>query len=235
VKRRDGWRCTRCGKDDRRVLKAHHIIAVQDGGEHTEANMITLCHTCHEAEHHGEREAMTAKRQKPLGTTQDKRAGRAARTSKAAPGPVVLAAVPRADAAIPACPEGLDGAAQRAWADFWHSPMAHAVDYGADGAALRRWIACVSERAHVAAALAGELTVEGSMGQKVLNPLVGYMDKLTKEVTHYEEHFGMTALSRMRLGIAIESGKASIADLAARLDTPAPVRGDNVIDLGELG
>lgn len=179
---------------------------------------------------------MANKRQKPLGTTQDKRAGRSARTPKAAPRPVLLAAKPRPhDVTTPECPAGLHAVAAAAWREFWDSPIAGAIDYGADGAALRRWIACVSEREHASEAMAGELLVDGSMHNKVINPLVGYVDKLTKEITHYEEHFGMTPLARMRLGIAIESGKASIADLAARLDTRAPVKGDNVIDLGELG
>lgn len=179
---------------------------------------------------------MANKRQKPLGTTQDRRAGRAARSSKSAPSPVLLSAVPRGGTdAPPSCPEGLHDVAAAAWREFWASPISIAIDYGADGAALRRWIACVSEREHASAAMSGELLVDGSMHNKVINPLVGYVDKLTKEITHYEEHFGMTPLSRMRLGIAIESGKASIADLAARLDAPAPVKGDNVIDLSEMG
>jgi len=49
VKARDGHRCTQCGSTNR--IQAHHIVPVEDGGPHTAANMRTLCHKCHLAEH----------------------------------------------------------------------------------------------------------------------------------------------------------------------------------------
>lgn len=48
---RDGHRCRVCHGTDR--LEVHHIIAIAAGGAHTLANLITLCHDCHAATHHG--------------------------------------------------------------------------------------------------------------------------------------------------------------------------------------
>lgn len=49
TKRRDGYRCQRCGGTA--GLEAHHITARQDGGGDVLSNMITLCHQCHQEMH----------------------------------------------------------------------------------------------------------------------------------------------------------------------------------------
>lgn len=49
TKARDGYRCRRCGGTV--GLEAHHIKARQDGGRDTLANMVTLCHQCHQEQH----------------------------------------------------------------------------------------------------------------------------------------------------------------------------------------
>lgn len=51
VKRRDGYRCQRCGSlcD----LKAHHIRPLGKGGADDVANGITLCGECHGMVHRG--------------------------------------------------------------------------------------------------------------------------------------------------------------------------------------
>ena len=52
VKRRDGWRCTKCGTRAR--LDAHHIQPVGLGGPMWDPeNLETLCRNCHMAQHPG--------------------------------------------------------------------------------------------------------------------------------------------------------------------------------------
>lgn len=44
--RRDGWRCTRCGKAGR--LEVHHIRPVVRGGAHYDLeNLASVCRDCH--------------------------------------------------------------------------------------------------------------------------------------------------------------------------------------------
>ena len=57
---RDGYTCQQCkGKSKDRRLEVHHIIFRSQNGSDEEANLITLCKTCHDALHAGE---MTLKR-----------------------------------------------------------------------------------------------------------------------------------------------------------------------------
>lgn len=53
AKDRDGWRCRRCGAAGR--LEVHHLDP--DGGDELE-NLVTLCRTCHIAEHDAATEAV---------------------------------------------------------------------------------------------------------------------------------------------------------------------------------
>lgn len=155
----------------------------------------------------------------------------------------LLVLVPDPHRKVPTAPKGLTSEAKAIWRDFWRSPLSQAVDYGSDGPALRRWIWCVSERDRLltelyAPPVAGEsgnhLMVRGSMGQEVLNPLLRYEERLSREIMAYEERFGMTPLARMRLGIAFGQAADSLAGMRQRLD-PAPKSDDGIIDLGELG
>ena len=92
--------------------------------------------------------------------------------------------------------------------------------------ALQRWAHCLSERERFSELIESSPLVKGSTGQPVNNPLVGQVAKLTREIAHYEEHFGMTPLARMRLGID------ALAELTNRRFFQArnPVRYDNSVD-----
>lgn len=46
---RDGWRCVRCGAAAR--LEVDHIRPRRAGGGNDEANLRTLCRSCHIARH----------------------------------------------------------------------------------------------------------------------------------------------------------------------------------------
>src|SRR5205085_10859263 len=49
ILQRDGWRCQSCGAMTN--LEVHHQQFRSHSGEDTEANLITLCHSCHSALH----------------------------------------------------------------------------------------------------------------------------------------------------------------------------------------
>lgn len=54
VLNRDNYTCQCCkGKRKDSKLEVHHIVYRSDGGSNEEDNLITLCHTCHSALHHG--------------------------------------------------------------------------------------------------------------------------------------------------------------------------------------
>jgi 5-methylcytosine-specific restriction endonuclease McrA len=42
-------RCVHCGSTVN--LRLHHVLPVSRGGEHSEANVVTLCRACHRAAH----------------------------------------------------------------------------------------------------------------------------------------------------------------------------------------
>jgi hypothetical protein len=55
VRARDNYTCQHCkGKSKDKHLEVHHKIYRSQGGSDSEENLITLCHTCHEALHNGE-------------------------------------------------------------------------------------------------------------------------------------------------------------------------------------
>ena len=63
---RDGHKCQCChGKSKDKVLNVHHIESRKTGGNSPD-NLITLCETCHNAYHNGERPNFKPKRGKSL-------------------------------------------------------------------------------------------------------------------------------------------------------------------------
>jgi 5-methylcytosine-specific restriction protein A len=56
VLRRDYYQCVVCTGTNR--LTAHHITARKDGGADTEANLVTLCQSCHSRLESGCRETV---------------------------------------------------------------------------------------------------------------------------------------------------------------------------------
>ena len=49
VLKRDNWRCQNCGR--RESLEVHHRKMRSQGGDDSDVNLITLCHSCHANEH----------------------------------------------------------------------------------------------------------------------------------------------------------------------------------------
>lgn len=160
-------------------------------------------------------------------------------------GTVVLTA--SAARKVPTPPKGLTKGAAAIWREFWRSPLGDAVDYRGDGPALRRWIWLVDKRERLIERFYGDgedrlpLTVVGSTGANmVIHPLLRLEERFSREIMMYEDRFGMTALARMRLGVAIGQAHESLDAMRRRLtDAPEVSRNvkpgeDGVIDMDGL-
>lgn len=154
---------------------------------------------------------MAGKRQKPPGELVYRRGGR-----------VKPLAVVEASHVSPPAPEGLGEYARAVWAAFWMSKVSGAVDLVADGDALRHWILCVDERERLRGAVTRAPLVKGSHEQLMLNPLIRRIRELNREVARSEEHFGMTPLARLRLGVTYLQEQAAKEQLAATRQRPRP-------------
>lgn len=129
------------------------------------------------------------------------------------------------NAPVPDLPEELQGGPAKclpstlaAWEGFWRSAVGGGADRSSDMPRLYRWIIDVDELTRVTRSLRRKRLVAGSMGQPVLNPLASYKAQLERSIAATEEHFGMTHLARMRLGIAAGQAQKTLDDLNADLD-----------------
>ena len=154
---------------------------------------------------------MAGKRQKPPSELVYRRGGRVR----------ALVPVEVANSAPPA-PEGLGNHAAAVWRAFWASKVSGAVDVMVDGEALRHWILCVDEREKLRAATVRAPLVKGSHEQLMLNPLFRRLRDLNREIAAAEEHFGMTPLARLRLGVTYLQEQAAKEDLDAKRERRRP-------------
>ena len=154
---------------------------------------------------------MAGKRQKPPGELVYRRGGRAKPLVQVAPATIA-----------PAPPEGVGEHAAAVWSAFWASRISGAVDLLADGEALRHWILSVDEREKLRAATSRAPLVKGSHEQLMLNPLFRRLRDLNREIARAEEHFGMTPLARLRLGVTFLQEQAAKEDLAAKREQRRP-------------
>jgi hypothetical protein len=120
-----------------------------------------------------------------------------------------------APSSAPPAPAGLGEYAEGVWAAFWSSPVAGAVDRGADSVALWWWIHCVDERERLRAALAEALlappgpTAAATAAANRRAALMGaWLREVERAIARAEEHFGMTPLSRRRMGITVAAPPA---------------------------
>lgn len=142
---------------------------------------------------------------------------------------------PDAAREIPACPEGLPESLQDAWHAYWADPISQVIT-SADGYDVGRYFVLLAEREKYERALRRKPTVDGSMGQPVVNPRLAIVKELTREIEKLREQLGILPLARMRLGIATTQHQASVHDLNRKLaQEPARSEPAGVIDLDALG
>ena len=123
----------------------------------------------------------------------------------------------------PKPPAGLLASSRARWRQFWDSPSAALVNTESDLPRLVRWIQAADEYDRAAKVVRTSRLVKGSMGQPVLNPLIGYLVHLEGVMTRAEAEFGMTPLARIRLNRDLLSrlAKDGPDDLDDELSTPA--------------
>ena len=91
--------------------------------------------------------------------------------------------------------------------------------------ALLHWAWCLNELAVVLPVLSKARLITGGNGQPTLNPLAQYVQQLRGAKDRVEIEFGMTALSRSRLGLTIGQARLTAQELNRRLETGAEKRG----------
>jgi P27 family predicted phage terminase small subunit len=128
--------------------------------------------------------------------------------------------------ARPRPPSGLLTPTRQRWDAFWRSPSAYAVDADADLGRLERWIRHVDEHERVRRVVVRSRLIKGSQDQWVANPLIGYLAQLEAQITKAEDHFGMTPMSRLRLGITAAAGRVA-AERARAAAVRATVTADD--------
>ena len=132
---------------------------------------------------------------------------------------VGLVALPSA-ALKPSPPAGVLKATRDAWVVFWASPLASLVTE-ADVPALERLFELRDERARALKGIRRERLVVGGNKQAALNPLFAAMKGLDSEIRQLEAHFGLTPLSRLRLGATFGEAAKSLEELNRSLDDDA--------------
>lgn len=118
---------------------------------------------------------------------------------------------------VPPIPRTYSATVRKAWREFWRSPVASAVDRGADMPALLHWAWCLNELDTILPVLSRTRLITGSAGQPALNPLAQYAQQLRSAVQWATVEFGMTSLSRSRLGLTIGQAKLTAQELNRRL------------------
>lgn len=124
--------------------------------------------------------------------------------------------------AIPEPPSGLLKASIERWETYWRSSVAeiarHSGDVDLPG--LQRWILNLDEWTRAMRAFRRRRIVLGSTGQARLNPLATYLTQREAAIRDAELSYGMTPMSRLKLGIAVGQAKLTAAALNAALEAP---------------
>jgi phage terminase small subunit len=119
--------------------------------------------------------------------------------------------------AIPSAPDGIRGYLVQSWAEYWSSSLAQVGDEHTKRAAVTRlWQMYDLRDKHYEAYRAAPL-VDGSQGQKVLNPLGRQMSQLETQIMALEDRLGLNPKAQIGLGISWAQGQAQLASLAERV------------------
>lgn len=106
------------------------------------------------------------------------------------------------------------------WEAYWHSPVAQIAleSGGLDLAGLQRWIINVEEWHRAMRAFRSRRIVTGSTGQPRLNPLASYLSEREAAIRDAEQHYGMTPLARLKLGVAVGQARLTAQELNRALE-----------------
>lgn len=111
-------------------------------------------------------------------------------------------------------PSGLCARAKESWNGYW-SDVVSGVMRDSDLSLVNRWAHNLDRYHRLLAQADGEPVVHGSSGQPRTNPIYDLVYKIEASIKDDEKQLGIGPLNRLRLGLAIQEGARSLADLNA--------------------
>jgi len=129
-------------------------------------------------------------------------------------------------ATVPDPPMGLNDYGLAWWSAYWRSRSAVYVD--PSGPAMRplvQYAQAVGQRQALWEEVAKRATIQTDNGNLVRHPNWSIIRQLDQMMMRYEDQFGLTPLSQMRLGIDFLSGRTLEENLKARGVTDLVPRG----------
>lgn len=138
---------------------------------------------------------------------------------------------PDARRPLPAYPPKLREAYRVVWDAFWADPVAQMVT-GADHYDIGRYFTLLGKRDTLQGQVLAHPTVEGSMGQDVVNPKLAILKELNREIEKLRDQLGILPLARMRLGVTTNAyvNTKTTGDLRGQLTREV----DAIIDIDEV-
>lgn len=130
-------------------------------------------------------------------------------------------------AAIPPAPPGLLRVTKLAWGSFWTSALTVVVRLDTDLPGLVRLFTLYDERERAYRGYRKERLIQGSQGQRVINPLARALVSFDAEIRQLEDRFGLTPKARLLLGIDIGRARKGLQEVNAELDRDAPNADDD--------
>lgn len=144
-----------------------------------------------------------------------KPAERRQRRNKADVGAVVALPVSRQSSMVATASTHWAATVAEAWSELWSSPLAGQFK-PTDLPALRRLFDYRHQLVLAQERFDAEPESVGSMGQPVLSPWAAEIHRIESTVQKLEDRFGLTPMSRLRLGVTFEEG-VSLASRNAQI------------------
>lgn len=108
-------------------------------------------------------------------------------------------------------------ATKRAWLDLWSSSLASTI-IETDLPALDRYFTTLDEHTRATRAYRRQRLVIGSKGQLAIHPMGKHARDLAVELRQMEDRFGLTPMSRLKLGHQWGSTAMTLDDLNKQLE-----------------
>jgi hypothetical protein len=108
-------------------------------------------------------------------------------------------------------------ATSRAWAEYWASDVSGLIQRDSDMVAVKRLFDYRDEHSRALAAYRKERISQGSHGQLRVSPPGDMLVKLERLMIPLEDRYGLSSLSRMRLGAEVGATAKSLAEMNASL------------------
>ena len=130
--------------------------------------------------------------------------------------------LPAVRSAMPPYPKSILKVTKEQWATYWQSEIsvvACEVDLPVVERLHRRYDE--RERAYREVRKSGRLAV-GSQGQKILHPLLKYIDQCEQEIRQLEDRLGLSPHARLKMGATLAGAKRTLEQVNAGLDGTEP-------------